>query len=295
MCTGTFLFIYIGSKAELITILKQKDKEFLIKYLKDILPLQKWLVKNKMSQSILTNEDDAGTVVSEIKDFKVTKGCYKQLGLNNSLTENVMDAVAALFQLRDDRISDSHQSVNSNRHGYRLWKRSIYLGPSFWRLILEGNLADDQIKDKYFFGADWKAENYQYIYMCVNSFDATSVDPWALIQINLVSHKIEYLDGRINGRQLPVLAGLVQFLQLVKMVLKPLLLSLIPEFTNEWHCEAHHETYFELLDNQFDSGVYVAAVTYFLSVGVPLFFDRNSIARLRMNLAYWMLVGELPI
>lgn len=267
----------------------------MIKYLKDILPLQKWLVKSKMSQSILTNEDDAATVVSEIKDFKVTKGCYRQLGVNNSLTGNVMDAVAALFQLRDDRISDSHQSVNRNRHGYRLWKRSIFLGPSFWRLILEGNIANNQIKDDFFFGADWNAEHYQYIYMFVNSFDAASVDPWALIQIDLVTHKIEYLDGRINGRQLPVHAELVQFLQLVKMVLKPLLLFLIPEYTNEWHCDVHRETYFELLDNQFDSGIYVAATTYFLSVGVPLFFERNSIVRLRMNLAYWMLVGELPI
>lgn len=89
-----FFFSYVGSKSELVTFLKQKDKEFLIKYLRDILPLQQWLVKSKMSHSILTSEDDGLTVVSKIKNLEVTKECYRQLGINESVKTALMDAVA---------------------------------------------------------------------------------------------------------------------------------------------------------------------------------------------------------
>jgi len=287
-------FSYVGSKSELVTFLKQKDKEFLIKYLRDILPLQQWLVKSKMSHSILTSEDDGLIVVSKIKNFEVTKECYRQLGINESVKTALMDAVAFLFQLRDDRIFDSHQSVNSNRNGYRLWKRSIYLGASFWGVLLEGIKSLDQLKEEYF-GPDWNSENYLNVYIYLNSFDGDSVDPWALIQINLVTHTITYFDGRIDGRVEPVPPALNGFLILVKDLLQPLLSALVPDFTNEWHCIVYRETYFEQLDNDFDSGLYITAITYFLSVGVPLFFGRNSIVRLRMNLAYWILVGELPM
>jgi len=266
----------------------------LIKYLRDILPLQQWLVKSKMSHSILTSEDDGLAVVSKIKTLEVTKECYRQLGINESVKAALMDAVASLFQLRDDRIFDSHQSVNSNRNGYRLWKRSIYLGASFWGVLLEGIKSVDQLKEEYF-GPDWNSENYLNVYIYLNSFDGDSVDPWALIQLNVVTHTITYFDGRIDGRVEPVPPALNEFLTLVKDLIQPLLSALVPDFTNEWHCNVYRETYFEQLDNDFDSGLYITAITYFLSVGVPLFFGRNSIVRLRMNLAYWILVGELPM
>lgn len=266
-----------------------------MKYLKVILPLQQWLVKSKMDRSILTSADDAQIVVCSIKDFEVTKECYRQLGVNNSLKENVMDAVAALFQLRDDRISDSHQSVNSNRNNYRVWLRTRYLGSSFWRVLLEGAKSIDELKVEYFFGENWKAEEYRYVFLYLNSFDPSSVDPWAIIRVDLVTHSIEYLDGRVDGRAPVHPPGLNVFLHLVKDLLQPLLTTLVPGFINDWQCGVFRETYFQLLDNQYDSGIYATAITYFLSRGVPLFFDQNSITRLRMTIAYWMLVGELPI
>jgi len=286
-----------------VKILKQKDKEFLIKYLKDILPLQQWLVKNKMSQSVLTSEDDGRSVVSKIKVgqseddgryFEVNKQSFRQLGVHEPLKDNVMDAVACLFQLRDDRISESHKSVNSNRHGYQAWQRSIYLRSSFWEALLQGIKSVDQLKEEYF-GHDWNVEDYLHVYIYMNSFDAASVDPWALVQVNLVTHKLVYLDGRIDGRTQPVPPELLAFLAMIKDVLQPLLSSLLPTFNNEWQCSVYRETYFELLDNPYDSGVYIVALTYYLSVGVPLFFNRNSIVRLRMSLAYWILVGALPM
>jgi hypothetical protein len=87
------LFLFVGNKSELVTLLKRMDKEFLIKYLiKDILPLQQWLVKTKMGHSVLTSEEDGRTVVSTINGFDVTKECFRKLGVH-------VHAVAALLFL----------------------------------------------------------------------------------------------------------------------------------------------------------------------------------------------------
>ena len=65
-----------------------------------------------MSQSIITSEDDGLSVVSKIVvsrseddslSFEVNKQCIRQLGVHEPMKENVIDAVAAFFQLRTRR------------------------------------------------------------------------------------------------------------------------------------------------------------------------------------------------
>ena len=78
-------FLYSGNKPELIRIIKQKDKAFLMKFLREISPMQQFLVKSKMDRSILVAVVDAESVVCTINtDFEVTKGTYRQLSLNIS-------------------------------------------------------------------------------------------------------------------------------------------------------------------------------------------------------------------
>ncbi len=99
-------------------------------------------------------------------------------------------------------------------------------------------------------------DNHLHVYLYLSSFDADSVDPWVLVQINLETHHIVYVDGRIDGRVQPVPQALAEYLNFVKDLLQPLLLlALVPAFTNEWQCTIYRETYFELLNNQFDSGL----------------------------------------
>ena len=49
-----------------------------------------------------------------------------------------------------------------------------------------------------------------------------------------------------------------------------------------------------ILQNEFDSGMYLFAVIYFKIMEVPIFFSQQSIDRIRVNLAYWILLGQLP-
>ena len=90
---------------------------------------------------------------------------------------------------------------------------------SFWEALLQGIKSVDQLKEEEYFVQDWNVENYLHIYIYVTSFDAHSVDPWALLQeVNLVTHKIAYLDGRIIGRVQPVPPELVEFLTMIRNV-----------------------------------------------------------------------------
>ena len=57
-----------------------------MKFLKEISPMQQYLVKTKMDRSVLVSVDDADSVVCTINnDFEVTKGTFRQLSLNMSL------------------------------------------------------------------------------------------------------------------------------------------------------------------------------------------------------------------
>ena len=284
-----------GNKPELIRIIKQKDKAFLMKFLREVAPMQQYLVKTKMDRSVLVSADDAESIVCTInKDLEVTKGTFRQLGLNMSLGKSVMDTVSFLFQMRDDRIHTSYESVNSNRHGYQPWKRSKFLPVSFWDLVIVGTDAIDLIA-RFFSEPEWKTTSYRFIYFHVYSYNPAAVDRWAIARIDFDLHTVEYFDGRVDGRPNLKPPELTNFLDALKTVLRPILVSLCPEYMEEWVCSAYTETYFELLDNNYDSGVYTTAITYFLCQTMPLYFDRISIQRLRMSLAYWILVGELPI
>jgi hypothetical protein len=72
---------------------------------------------------------------------------------------------------------------------------------------------------------------------------------------------------------------------------------LIPGYVEAWACSALFLYYFAPLtnDGDFNSGLYITAAIYFICNDVPLFFDAGTISRLRFNLAYWLLVEELPV
>ncbi len=140
-----------------------------MKFLREVAPMQQYLVKTKMDRSVLVSADDAESIVCTInKDLEVTKGTFRQLGLNMSLGKSVMDTVSFLFQMRDDRIHTSYESVNSNRHGYQPWKRSKFLPVSFWDLVIVGTDAINLIA-RFFSEPEWKTTSYRFIYFHVYS------------------------------------------------------------------------------------------------------------------------------
>lgn len=53
--------------------------------------------------------------------------------------------------------------------------------------------------------------------------------------------------------------------------------------------------HFPLLQNDFDSGMYVFIFTYFSVFESPIFFDNDDVIRMRKQLAYWILKEYLPM
>ena len=53
--------------------------------------------------------------------------------------------------------------------------------------------------------------------------------------------------------------------------------------------------HFPILQNDFDSGMYVFMFTYFAVFESPIFFDNDDIIRMRKQLAYWILKEYLPM
>ena len=115
--------LFAGNKSELIKLLKQKDKEFLIKYLKDILPLQQWLVKSKMSQSVLTSEDDGLSVVSILACL----ACVNSTFSNDIAIKNEWNDWARLYLPATDSAEDYVLQLRQNGVGYHIPLKVILL------------------------------------------------------------------------------------------------------------------------------------------------------------------------
>jgi hypothetical protein len=68
-----------------------------MKFLREVAPMQQYLVQTKMDRSVLVSADDTESIVCTINnDLEVTKGTFRQLGINMSLGKSVMDTVSFL-------------------------------------------------------------------------------------------------------------------------------------------------------------------------------------------------------
>ena len=132
------------------------------------------------------------------------------------------------------------------------------------------------------------------LYFISKATDSDTV--WVVYVVDIELHTIKYLDPRRNSNAI-VSNDLTVHLNSIRDMLTVFLRVLIPDYVEAWACSVLSLYYFAPLtnDGDFDSGLYITAAIYFLCNDVPLFFDAGTINRLCLNLAYWLLVEELPI
>ena len=296
--------ILTGTKSELIRYLKAKDLEFATLFNKRLLQSSEWLVTQKIGFSLLSSQDDAEEVIATIGRGQkpVSKRIFRMFTSNNhSLSHECIDIYCKLFQLRDDRVAETHHDVNNQRASYQKFGRTIFLGNDFCA-NLSSTLLPDHIPLllQQYFPADWKVEETEFIVLMMNSSLVTEVpspDSWSMILIGLYEHKVEYCDPRMDRDSHPLSAFATNSLQnVVTNILTPVLRVVLPAYEGNWPILILENQYFQQLPliNQVDCGVYLLACVYFSIQHVPIFFDQVCINRFRKHLAYWILCGSMP-
>jgi hypothetical protein len=63
---------------------------------------------------------------------------------------------------------------------------------------------------------------------------------------------------------------------------------------HDYEYEVYPYQYYEALENDFDSVVYLVIIIYFLVLEMPIYFTTDQVPALRKKVAFWMLNEQLP-
>lgn len=261
---------------------------------KTLPPANQYFVELKMGTTFLASEAEKNYVLSNIESLPVTRGVLRQL-LPDTHLGTVMDYVMKLFQCRIDRICECHKEINESHDNYEPYRSSIFLPSTAIQGLRTQQLTPQQIIASYFrtdSGEPSNMDNVNKIYFISKGYDSDNV--WVLYVVDLEFHSISYLDPRRNSNSV-VSEDLALHLNETRDMLSVFLRILLSDYGGTWACNVLSPYYFSPLINDCDSGLYITAAIYFLCNDVPLFFDNGTIFRLRLNLAYWLLVEELPV
>ena len=256
---------------------------------------KQYFVELKMGTTVLASEREINCILSNIESLPVTRGMLRQLLPDSHLLGSIMDCIMQLFQSRINRICECHKEVNEAHANYQEYPSSIFLPFSAFQDLCAQLLTPQQIIASYFSsdsGEPLNMSNIRRMYFISKATDSDSV--WVLYFIDIELHTIKYLDPR-RSSSAAISNDLSVHLNGIKDMLTAFLRVLISDYVGTWACSVLSSYYFSPLTNDCDSGLYIAAATYFLCNDVPLFFNAGTISRLRLNLAYWLLVEELPI
>ena len=283
--------------------LKASDLAFVTLFCRPLLPSSEWLVTQKLGRSLLEGPEDANQIVANIGgQYPVTKEQLRIFASDMRLSTQCMDILCKMFQLRDDRIAEVFHDVNHRRTNYQPFKRTVFLGNSFCS-NLSNTLVPDHIQlliTQYFLPRDWKVEDTSCLVLLMNTslvFEHPNIDSWTMLKIDLEQRKILFCDPRlVRGPALSNFAKL-SLERTRTEILIPVLRVIVPTYAGDWPLSILEHQYFATLaaTNECDCGVYLAACLYFSVNTVPIFInDNGGIARLRKQLAYWILCEALP-
>jgi len=272
--------------------------EFITLINKQLPPANQYFVELKMGTTALASERERDTILSNIENLPVTKGILRQLLPDSHLLGNLMDCVMKLFQCRINRICECHKEVNEAHANYEMYPSSIFLPFSVFQDLCAQLLTPQQIIASYFTtttGEPLDMNSIRKVYFLSKATDSNTV--WVVYIIDIELHTIKYLDPRRNSNAVVSNDLTVHLNSIRRDMLTGFLTILIPGYVEAWACSALSLYYFAPLtnDGDFNSGLYITAAIYFICNDVPLFFDAGTISRLRFNLAYWLLVEELPV
>ena len=275
----------------MIDAIKRHDIDFVTVYNKMLPPAQQHFVRIKMGPAILASAMECNSELCQVDGYIVTKGMIRQLQLDSPLEDDLMLAVFKLFKKRDNRISDAYEAVNHLSNGYEPYKKSMFLPRQCCANIVRNDIGEREVLREFFNDRHVDLNIINKLYFIDKAPDSTTA--WVLYIVIVEEKRVLYLDPRRQSAA-PISEDVTLQMNEIHPVFSAFLHFLIPAYAGDWQFELMREYYFSPVRNEVDSGLYIAATVYFLCNYVPVSFEPESITQLRMSLAYWLLVEDLP-
>jgi hypothetical protein len=261
-------------------------------------------------------------VLNKIKDTNcsVTFKILRQFRPVKLLDSDCMYCVKELFRSRSEKIYNVHKQINGRKADYESvnpakilkLKQNLFFDCKTFRFILE---YTDQLNDENFIANNWRRlfpgldydlnifSNINRIYYLVKNSEDENIDDWRLLILDLTYKRLYFIDPKYpNNLELieneAERGPLEEVMSGYKSALNNMWRAIFPNYDYEnnlggFICTIFPYQYQEVLLNNFDSGVYVATILYFLVTDTPIYFRMEDCPHLRNFFAYWLNTGEL--
>lgn len=244
----------------------QLNKDFYSTIHRSLLGADIEYIHHKMS----TADDE--TEVAKIMNHSVARKVLRKLMSGQPFNLSLMEVLLNLFKCRRLRINETH--------------KELYEIPSRPKAPLDTSLFFPSLEEA---AAHLNIElNCHVASVYILCKDANKF--WCLVYINIKEHTISYINPAFgltdfDERNVAVATETTQ-------AIKDLLLNSFPNETYE--CKRFPYQFYQPNEDDFSSGLYVFMIIYYLEMKCPISFRRNDLDKMRYNIAYWILIEQLP-
>lgn len=279
-------YVLSGSKRALQKKILDIDIEFVSTVQRGLSDTDEELVRRLIDQQLCSDEEGAEVLVTlgiqPLPALDITRGILRSFRVGSPV-DAAIPAIVQLFRVREQRISNAHQSVNANTAHYVAYEESLIIDDAFGTSLLTADNAADTIDiASRFLPAD--LNQFRRLYVPGKLPDTS--DGWILLVIDLSEHALWYIDPRKQ----PLSA-----MDDIKQIVTTIISARVEAFDAVWSCGEYVHSFFDALQNDFDGGLNVAISIYFLLRDCPLAFTQSDMQRFRRTFVYWLMREMLPL
>jgi hypothetical protein len=211
------------------------------------------------------------------------------------LQADLVSIIFGMLQTRDEKIFEVHKNRHKNNDHYKEFKRNVFLPSSIYCDLKSDNITFDVVQ--YFpvslpplLFVDISSVRYIFIPVLIGENDLDK-DDWELIYVDCLAKLIFVVDPK---KRIFNPDKLVE----IQLNVSKLLSKVFPndyDMQIQWNSELCKINYFKALENDFDGGIYLILMVYFLIQDVPMYFSESDCLASRINLASWIKIREIPL
>lgn len=278
-----------GTKPIIINHIRDADKEFYIELHRRLSPPDEINVNRTLQIDHSIPEAEYDLPVVAFGSQVVSRRVLLSLDTAKPMTATLLNTMLELFRIREEVISKSHADINHDKAKYEYYKPSVFCPPDFLAALLNDPLSPEL--DQYF---DIEPIVTIRRFYCVLKNVNSDRDDWKLVVIDIERKCFSLIDPATVVNNSDSSRQLIS--QLTEALNTFLGHHLGERRGDAWSIKsATSLTRYVPKEDDFNGGMYVITIIYYLLFDAPMVFNSCDIDKQRNKWVHWILLESLAI
>ena len=245
-------------------------------------------------QKAYRDHHDAYNRVATIveNEIYVTHGMIKQFNTASIIQCETIDAIMAMFKKKDEAICEAFHDTNHNSDRYEPRKPCLFSRTNFLQQVKENPNSRD------FLGAIFprnpeNIEQTHSMYIVCKDDNVVAIDRYVLLVVRFDNKQVYYFDPTLDPASNNEV--ILRILEPYDLLFNAFLPRMHEAFLGNWNVVVHPTISYEMLQNDFDCGVYVLSAILLDYFEVPASLHTDMLARFRLKFAHWLSCGQINV